>query len=142
MSELTVDTHLIGDHTVYLDWSGKLQQGGRVSSDAVCAIAVNLYDGETIVGSLVYEEYDEDAGWMLADGFPGPYFHDQGDGFLLVHTIYVDEAYRGQGLMRRLLEPVVDRWLPVYVNRWQNKELGVFFDRRFQPDDRWAERRS
>lgn len=136
-----VETHLIGDTTAYLDWTGKLQHGGSVSTDAVCAVAVNLTDSAgRIVGSLVYEEYDNDAAWMLADGFPGPYFHDADGGFLLVHTIFVAEDFRGQGLLHRLFRPVIDRWLPVYVNRWQNPELGRFFDVRCQPDERWTER--
>jgi hypothetical protein len=35
------------------------------------------------------------------------------------------------------LQPAIDRWRPVHVNRWQNPELGRFFDRRFRPDERF-----
>jgi GNAT superfamily N-acetyltransferase len=134
---LRTETFLVGPGTSYLDWAGTLQQGGRLGDEADCAIAVNCYDGEELVGSLVYERYP--SGSLDPSEFPGPYFHAaDADELALLHTVYVEEAYRGQGVLYLLLAPLVERWLPVYVNRWQNVSLGERFERDFQPDGRFA----
>jgi GNAT superfamily N-acetyltransferase len=134
---LRIETSLIDEHTTYIDWTGELQQGGRVSPDASYAVAVNCYDDEQLIGSLVYERYPNRSAFGI-DSFPGPYFHMGGDEVAMLHTIWVDPACRGQGILYLLLAPLVEAWLPVYTNRWQNAELGVFFEQRFRPDDRFA----
>lgn len=139
MNDRSTESFFVDSGQPYFDFAGNLQSGGRVGEYAQEAVIVNAYQGEELLGSLVFEHYQGDAVFLIQEHkLKGPYFarrEREGD-FLLLHTLFVLPERRGQGLMRLLLEAVQERWageMAVYVNQWQNAELGRYFQARHAP---------
>lgn len=75
----------------------------------------NAYDGESIIGSLVFEMYNGSSEDTGMNNYPGPFMRedDGGDhGYLL--SVYVEPNYRGTGIFQQFMAICEQYDVPVY----------------------------
>ena len=116
----------------FLDFTGKMRRNGKVARSKFLTNAnvVNAYRGRMLAGSIFFETYS------IADNFPkvsGPFFYsDSSSGVILAHTVYVRPYFRGSGIMKKLIQEMSVKRLPVYAS-FLNKDLERYFLENFKP---------
>lgn len=117
------------ENTEFIDFTGKERNNGVLtkSEKIISGSIINAYHKGTLIGSIAYEVYSDFCERVTSRlNLSGPFFVKKSERKILMHTVYVKEEYRGNGIMLMMLNVISSLKLPVYAS-FQNISLKQYF---------------
>ena len=119
----------------FYDFAGKVKNSIHIGETALDAKVINIYHGDLLISSFVYEIYPNcERKNILRMMSGGPYFFSHSgkykkQNFIVIHSIFVVPEYRNINVFSVMLDEMLKENLPTYVYLWINKSLEKWFSK-------------